>query len=368
MDDVDSLLMFRDVEDSVFDTGVDTDLVDTRAHERHRLPVIRHQTLLNAPQLVASLSSGVLRKSAKVIERRPKPTERLLKHDGVYTFLYVAASCLTRHAADGAFGLGAPRLMPIAFGRQEETNHHFLPKAAITSAGDEQHDATRVGLSTSTSLTRCPCTSTSAWAAHKAERSMRVDQMLMRHLMMGGAAMDAVGRQIVQRYIEKVSGYDKNLRKVIDEGEVTLDELGIMYAAVIDDLMPEPLVYEEGLDGAELVFVPTVFLLDANRLRDLVVGVSRDARGGSLGHRSELLVNQAVEQGRLIRGDPDSLRGLQRGTTRLQITPEGGFQEAVEIISKEKRAATEPSRSGCAEVLLLFLLFVAVAAWLVSVQ
>ena len=103
MDDVDSLLMFRDLEHSVLDTGVDTDLVDTGAHERHRLPIVRHQTLLNAPQLVASLSSGVLRKSAKVIERRPKPTERLLKHDGVYIFLYVSTSCLTRHAPDAAY-------------------------------------------------------------------------------------------------------------------------------------------------------------------------------------------------------------------------------------------------------------------------
>lgn len=49
--------------------------------------------LLNAPELVAHLAFRILRKSSDVIERGAKPAERLLRQDGIYTFLYIAASC-----------------------------------------------------------------------------------------------------------------------------------------------------------------------------------------------------------------------------------------------------------------------------------
>jgi len=77
---VDALLELRDIEDSMFEFGVDTNLPNTGSYSGHRFPVVRFKPLLDTPQLEPRNASCVGRKTFEIVSRRSEPKQRLVRH------------------------------------------------------------------------------------------------------------------------------------------------------------------------------------------------------------------------------------------------------------------------------------------------
>ena len=64
---VDALRELRNIEDSMFESGVDTNLPNTGSNSDHRLPVVRFKPLLDTPQLEPRDAACVRRKSFEIV-------------------------------------------------------------------------------------------------------------------------------------------------------------------------------------------------------------------------------------------------------------------------------------------------------------
>jgi hypothetical protein len=86
---VDAFRKLRNVEDSMFEFGVDTHLLDTGSNNGYRLPIVRFKPLLDAPQLKPGDAARVRRKSLEVVPGRSEPKQRLVRHSQTYKYWYM---------------------------------------------------------------------------------------------------------------------------------------------------------------------------------------------------------------------------------------------------------------------------------------
>jgi hypothetical protein len=86
MNHVDTLSKFGNVEDPVFEPSVDTNLLNTWSHGRHRFAVVWFKPLLDTPQLEPRDASCVGRKSFEIVPRRSEPKQRLVRHTSISKF------------------------------------------------------------------------------------------------------------------------------------------------------------------------------------------------------------------------------------------------------------------------------------------
>ena len=77
---VDALHELRNIEDSMFEFGVDTNLPNTGSYSGHRLPVVRFKPLLDTPQLEPRNAPCVGRKTFEIVTRRSEPKQRLVRY------------------------------------------------------------------------------------------------------------------------------------------------------------------------------------------------------------------------------------------------------------------------------------------------
>jgi hypothetical protein len=64
----------------VFTFDVNADLPNAGPDRRHRLPVVRVESLLNTAKLEARQAPGVWRKGSEVAARASEPQQRLVAH------------------------------------------------------------------------------------------------------------------------------------------------------------------------------------------------------------------------------------------------------------------------------------------------
>jgi hypothetical protein len=86
--DVDTLLEARNVEDPVLLPRVDSNLFNTRTDTGHRLPVCRLKSLLNPAKLESGDTTRLLGKRPPGVERGPNPENRLVHTRGLYKVQY----------------------------------------------------------------------------------------------------------------------------------------------------------------------------------------------------------------------------------------------------------------------------------------
>jgi hypothetical protein len=82
VEDVNALRKPRHAKHPVFRARVDSDLLDTSAHGRHPLPVVRLESLLHSVELEADTPSRLGWKRSNLVERGPQPEKRLI-HSGL---------------------------------------------------------------------------------------------------------------------------------------------------------------------------------------------------------------------------------------------------------------------------------------------
>jgi len=88
MKHVDPLAEFREVKDTMFNTRVDSDFINSSAYACHWLPVWRFQPLLDEVQEVSCKATSIHRKRSDVVERRSDPEDWFIDH-GVSIQLFV---------------------------------------------------------------------------------------------------------------------------------------------------------------------------------------------------------------------------------------------------------------------------------------
>ena len=167
----------------------------------------------------------------------------------------------------------------------------------------------------------------------KARSLGMADKLLMEHLTRGGAVTDSIGREVVRQLVERASE-EPRVRKVIQEQHAAPDELAAIYAAVIEDLMPEPCI-----DAPPPVLVPTQFFREPERLREVLAGV---ARGATPPTRASQLVARAVAEGRRIRQEAND--DPERSKVVFNVTPAGGL----DLSEREKVRRAWSEGLGCA--------------------
>jgi hypothetical protein len=89
---VDALRKLCKVEDSMCETGVDTNLPNTGSDRGHRLPVVRFKPLLDTPKLKPRDAAGVSRKSFEIVPGRSEPKQRLVRHGSICKYWYTLSS------------------------------------------------------------------------------------------------------------------------------------------------------------------------------------------------------------------------------------------------------------------------------------
>jgi len=96
---VDALREFRNIEDSMFESGVDTNLPNTGSNGGHRLPVVRFKPLLDTPQLEPRDPPCVRRKSFEIVPGRSEPKQRLVGHGSICKYWYTLSSLKLKETA-----------------------------------------------------------------------------------------------------------------------------------------------------------------------------------------------------------------------------------------------------------------------------
>ena len=90
--DVDGFGVFGDIEDTVLELAVYSDLVHARADAGHGFPVMGLQPVVNQVELVSGSTAGIFRERSEILERGPYPEDRLFGNDGIYSFLYTMST------------------------------------------------------------------------------------------------------------------------------------------------------------------------------------------------------------------------------------------------------------------------------------
>ncbi len=78
-----------DVEHPVFQARMNPDLPDARTNGGHRFPVVRIETLLDAPELEARVPPRIGGEGAQGGQGAAEPRDGLVRHASIYKFLYV---------------------------------------------------------------------------------------------------------------------------------------------------------------------------------------------------------------------------------------------------------------------------------------
>jgi hypothetical protein len=93
MKNVDSLCGLRDVDDSMIESGVHTNLTNPDPYGRKGFPVVRLKSTLNSPELKARHLSRIGGEPAHILSGRPEPHHGGLGGHGlVYKYQYLQSS------------------------------------------------------------------------------------------------------------------------------------------------------------------------------------------------------------------------------------------------------------------------------------
>src|SRR3989442_1872932 len=90
--DVDCLPELRDVQHPMFNPRTNADLLHAHSYARHRLPIVRLQPTLHAPELEPCNLPDIVREAPDRLPGVREPDQGLLAHGSVYKILYASVN------------------------------------------------------------------------------------------------------------------------------------------------------------------------------------------------------------------------------------------------------------------------------------
>jgi hypothetical protein len=166
---------------------------------------------------------------------------------------------------------------------------------------------------------------------------VKYEKLLINHLSLGGDVRDATGNQLVGQQILAVWNHEGIRDMCVAQG-ITMDAMGELYSACIEHLMPNPCI--KG-GGGVIMLVPTLFLIEDWRLRELLAYLA-EANRLHFDNTFQYFKAKMIVTSKQLKASHDSARG----PVQFAITPNGGL-----LLSE----ADPVKSSGCASVVLLLL-------------
>ena len=169
-------------------------------------------------------------------------------------------------------------------------------------------------------------------------RLANIDKLIMKHIAHGGSTRDQVGREIIGRFVLEALK-NSEIKAASIRTNVDANELCLMYAAMIDVMLPQPCINSGGpMLAASLPFIEKL------RISTMMSQFSKMAEGLPSETRRDKLIEFAEGTAKLIW----QVHTDERGEPFFVISPGSGIQQT----------------SGCMSSVLLVL---AGATWFLSV-
>ena len=148
-------------------------------------------------------------------------------------------------------------------------------------------------------------------------RLANIEKLLMKHIAHGGSTRDQVGREIIGRFVLEALK-DTEIKAVSNSWGIDANELCLMYAAMVDVLLPQPCINSGGpMLAASLPFI------EKQRITTMMSQVGKMAEGLSPEMRREKLIDFAEGNAKLIW----QVHTDARGEPFFTITPGSGIQK-----------------------------------------
>jgi len=117
------------------------------------------------------------------------------------------------------------------------------------------------------------------------------EKRLLSHLQLGGTVDDAVGRQLVVKFAQTAYA-DGDIAAIAARHHISTNDICIIYASMVQELMPNPCIEAGGL-----MLVPTLFFMEPFRFEGLASEIATRAAGLSDEDRRVKIRELAVEAG-----------------------------------------------------------------------
>jgi hypothetical protein len=169
---------------------------------------------------------------------------------------------------------------------------------------------------------------------------VKYEKLLIKHLSLGGDVRDLTGKNLVGQQVLGLWN-EEGIRDICAAHSITMEDFCEIYAACIERLMPNPCI--KG-GGAVLMLVPTLFLLEDWRIRELFALIAKETAGSQPNQRIEDYKEGMVAAARQVQDAHDAARG----PAQFIIMPRGGLPVS----------AADPINSrgcGCTAMILLCL-------------
>ena len=148
-------------------------------------------------------------------------------------------------------------------------------------------------------------------------RLANIEKLLMKHIAHGGSTRDQVGREIIGRFVLEALK-NSEINAVSIRTNVDANELCLMYAAMVDVLLPQPCINSGGpMLAASLPFI------EKKRITTMMSQFSKKVEGLSPEMRREQLIEFAEGNVKLIW----HVHTEARGEPFFAITPGSGIQK-----------------------------------------
>jgi hypothetical protein len=184
--------------------------------------------------------------------------------------------------------------------------------------------------------------------------AVKYENLLIKHLSLGGNVRDATGKQLVGQQVLAVWN-EKGIQDICAHS-VTMDDFCKIYAACIEALMPNPCILL-GQSSKRVMLVPSIFLFEEWRIRESFGLIAKHTADLSTEPKIAAYTEAMVEIARQIK----TVHDTARGPAPFQVTPKGGLPlSAVDPVQRQHGC-------GCMALILLFLIGL-IIWWIVKAQ
>jgi len=185
--------------------------------------------------------------------------------------------------------------------------------------------------------------------------AVKYENLLIKHLSLGGNVRDATGKQLVGQQVLAVWN-EKGIHDICAVHSVTMEDFCKIYAACIEALMPNPCILL-GQSSKRVMLVPSIFLFEEWRIRESFGMIAKHTADLSPEPKITAYTEAMVEIARQIKIVHDTARD----PAPFLITPKGGLPlSAVDPVKRQRGC-------GCMALILLFLIGL-IIWWIVKAQ
>jgi hypothetical protein len=169
---------------------------------------------------------------------------------------------------------------------------------------------------------------------------VKYENLLIKHLSLGGDVRDLTGKNLVGQQILAVWNKE-GIRDLCAAHSITMEDFCEIYSTCIERLMPNPCISG---GGGVVMLAPTLFLLEDWRIRELLGSIAKCSAASQPDERIQDYKEGMVVAARQVQAVHDSARG----PVQFVVNQGGGLPLSAADPVQGRRGR------GCAAMILLF--------------